>query len=170
MRIGELAGLAGLAPATIRYYERRGLLPRPGRTASGYRSYSPETGLQLRLIRWAKGSGFTLREIRELLQVVEEHAHKPSDRVRSRFDAKLGQIEQRMRQLASIRDELRALAAFHQAAEWATLERRCCPFIHFTLEWKRDDSIWITFTGGPGVKEALVAEIVGDRPVTAPAR
>jgi DNA-binding transcriptional MerR regulator len=111
MRIGELAGLAGLAPATIRYYERRGLLSRPGRTAAGYRSYSPDARLQLRLIRWAKGVGFTLGETRELLQLVGEHAHKPSDRVRSRFDAKLREVERRMRQLASIRDELRALAA-----------------------------------------------------------
>jgi MerR family mercuric resistance operon transcriptional regulator len=111
MRIGELAGLAGVAPATIRYYERRGLLPRPGRTPAGYRSYSPEASLQLRLIRWAKGVGFTLGETRELLQLVGEHAQKPGDRVRSRFDAKLREVEARMRQLASIRDELRALAA-----------------------------------------------------------
>ena len=111
MRIGELAALTDLAPGTIRYYERRGLLARPGRTTSGYRSYSPETGLQLRLIRWAKGVGFTLREIRELLQVVREHAQQPSDRVRSRFDAKLREVEERMLHLASIRGELRALAA-----------------------------------------------------------
>lgn len=111
MRIGELAALTGLAPATIRYYERRGLLARPGRTTSGYRSYAPEAGLQLRVIRWAKGVGFTLREIRDLLQVVGEHAQRPSDRVRSRFDAKLRQVEERMQQLASIRNELRALAA-----------------------------------------------------------
>jgi DNA-binding transcriptional MerR regulator len=64
--------------------------------------------LQLRLIRWAKGVGFTLREIRELLQVVGEHAREPSDRVRSRFDGKL-KVDERMRQLASIREELRAL-------------------------------------------------------------
>jgi MerR family mercuric resistance operon transcriptional regulator len=51
MRIGELAALTGLAPATIRYYERRGLLARAGRTTSGYRTYSPETGLQLRYAR-----------------------------------------------------------------------------------------------------------------------
>jgi len=95
MRIGELAGLPGLAPATIRCYERRGLLSRPSRTPAGYRTYSPEAGLQLRLIRWAKGVRFTLGETRELLRLVGEHAHKPSDRVRSRFDAKLREVEGR---------------------------------------------------------------------------
>ena len=111
MRIGELGRLVGVPPATIRYYERRGVLARPERTASGYRSYPAEAGLQLRLIRWAKGVGFTLREIRELLQVVREHAQRPSDRVRSRFDAKLREVEVRLQELGAMRDQLAALAA-----------------------------------------------------------
>lgn len=111
MRIGELSRLVGVPSATIRYYERRGLLSRPERTTSGYRSYPAEAGLQLRLIRWAKGVGFTLREIRELRQVVREHAQRPTDRVRSRFDAKLREVELRMRELAAMRDQLAALAA-----------------------------------------------------------
>ena len=123
MRIGELARLAGLAPATIRYYERRGLLPRPVRTSSGYRSYSAEVGLQLRLIRWAKGVGFTLGEIRELLELVGEHAQNPGDRVRSRFDTKLREVEGRMRQLTSICDELRALAACRCRGHCPIIER-----------------------------------------------
>ncbi len=110
MRIGELARLAGLNTATIRYYERRGLLTRPGRTTSGYRAYPAQSVVQLRLIRWAKGVGFTLREIRELLQVVGEHARHPSGQVRRRFQAKLRDVESRMRRLATIRDQLEALA------------------------------------------------------------
>ena len=111
MRIGELGRLAGVQPATIRYYERRGVLSRPQRTPSGYRTYPAEAGLQLRLIRWAKGVGFTLREIRDLLQVVREHAQRPTDRVRARFDAKLHEVELRMQDLAAMRDQLAALAA-----------------------------------------------------------
>jgi MerR family mercuric resistance operon transcriptional regulator len=110
MRIGELAGLAGLNPATVRYYERRGLLSRPARTTAGYRSYPAETVVQLRLIRYAKDVGFTLREIRELLQVVGEHARRPNDQVRRRFQAKLEDVESRMRQLGFMRDQLQALA------------------------------------------------------------
>ena len=111
MRIGELSDKAGVSTATVRYYEKRGLLRRPERTASGYRSYPAEAALELRLIRWAKGVGFTLREIRDLLDVVREHTRKPGDRVRSRFDAKLREVETRMRELAAIRDQLAALAS-----------------------------------------------------------
>jgi hypothetical protein len=52
-------------------------------------------------------------------------------------------------------------ALFQQAAEWVTLERRCCPFVQFTLDWKQDDSVWVRFTGSPGVKPFLAAEILG---------
>jgi len=56
LRIGELGRLTGVPAATIRYYERRGLLRPPARLPSGYRSYPTEAGLQLRLIRWATRS------------------------------------------------------------------------------------------------------------------
>jgi DNA-binding transcriptional MerR regulator len=111
VQIGELSQKAGVSTATVRYYEKRGLLRKPLRTASGYRSYPTEVVLELRLIRWAKGVGFTLREVRDLLQVVREHARNPGDRVRSRFDAKLRDVEARMRELAAMRDQLAALAA-----------------------------------------------------------
>jgi hypothetical protein len=51
-------------------------------------------------------------------------------------------------------------AVFRQAAEWVTLERRCCPFLEFGLEWKKDDAVWVRLTGGPGVKQFL-AETLG---------
>jgi hypothetical protein len=51
------------------------------------------------------------------------------------------------------------LALFQQAAEWIGLERRCCPFVRFTLEWKDDDTVWLRLEGGPGVKEAIAAEM-----------
>lgn len=111
MRIGELSERVGVSTATIRYYEKRGLLRKPARTRSGYRAYPAEAGLELRLIRWAKAVGFTLREIRDLLQVVREHAQRPSDRVRARFDTKLSEVETRLQELAAIRDQLAALAA-----------------------------------------------------------
>jgi MerR family transcriptional regulator, copper efflux regulator len=111
VRIGKLSQAAGIPAATVRYYEKRGLLRKPLRTASGYRSYPAEAVLELRLIRWAKGVGFTLREVRDLLHVVREHTRNPGDRVRARFDAKLRDVEARMRELAAMRDQLAALAA-----------------------------------------------------------
>lgn len=48
---------------------------------------------------------------------------------------------------------------FRDAAEWVSLERRCCPFLEFSLEWRRDDTVWVHLTGGPGVKDFLRAEL-----------
>lgn len=69
MRIGELAALAGVPAATVRYYERRGLIAEPRRTGSGYRQYDPETAERIRLIKRAQDLGFTLDEVRDLLEL-----------------------------------------------------------------------------------------------------
>jgi hypothetical protein len=50
-------------------------------------------------------------------------------------------------------------AVFLQLAEWISLERRCCPFLEFALEWKQDDSVSVRLTGQPGVKEFIAAEM-----------
>jgi DNA-binding transcriptional MerR regulator len=113
MRIGELARLSGILPATLRYYESRGLLSRPSRTEAGYRSYTPESAAQLRLIRWAKGLGFTLREIREMTAAIGQHAAGRGDRVRSQVRAKIAEVDSKLQQLSSIRAELEGLAACH---------------------------------------------------------
>lgn len=60
MTIGAVAKRVGVAIDTIRYYEREGLLPKPERRASGYRSYGEGMVAQLRFIRRAQGLGFTL--------------------------------------------------------------------------------------------------------------
>jgi DNA-binding transcriptional MerR regulator len=65
LSIGELAERSGLSTPTIRYYEEVGLLPRPER-ASGRRVYDERTIDRLQVITFAKGAGFTLREIRQL--------------------------------------------------------------------------------------------------------
>jgi hypothetical protein len=48
---------------------------------------------------------------------------------------------------------------FRDLAEWVALERRCCAFAEFTLEWRRDDTVWVRVTGSPGAKEVLAAEM-----------
>jgi hypothetical protein len=50
-------------------------------------------------------------------------------------------------------------AAFVHLAEWISLERRCCPFLAFALEWKQDDSVSVRLTGEPGVKDFIAAEM-----------
>lgn len=67
LTIGRLAQEAGINLETVRYYERRGLLPKPPRTASGYRMFPPEAARRLRFIKLAQDLGFSLREVRELL-------------------------------------------------------------------------------------------------------
>jgi DNA-binding transcriptional MerR regulator len=110
MRIGELARLSGVRPATLRYYEGRGLLPRPARTHAGYRSYTPGSVAQLRLIRWAKGLGFTLREIREMTGAIGQHAGGRRERARSQVRAKIVEVDAKMSQLSAMRAQLEALA------------------------------------------------------------
>src|SRR2546428_3211574 len=101
MRIGELARLSGVRPATLRYYEGRGLLSRPARTDGGYRSYTPESAAQLRLIRWAKGLGFALREIREMSGAIGQHGVGRGDRVGWEVGGGRAEVDVKMSQLAS---------------------------------------------------------------------
>lgn len=69
MKIGEVAALAGVPTATVRYYERRSLIPVATRAASGYRQYAPEAARRLRFIKHARGLGFSLDEIQEMLDL-----------------------------------------------------------------------------------------------------
>ena len=69
LSIGEVAKEAGVGVETVRFYEREGLVPEPGRRPSGYRQYPPDTVRRIRFVQRAKELGFTLREIRELLSL-----------------------------------------------------------------------------------------------------
>ena len=69
MKIGQLAQSAQVNIDTVRYYEREGLLPKPERLSSGYRIYGDSDVKRLRFVRRAKALGFTLPEIRELLEL-----------------------------------------------------------------------------------------------------
>src|SRR6266851_4535416 len=67
LTIGQVARGAGVHLDTVRYYERRGLLPPPPRTAAGYRQYPPDTVRRVAFIKRAQALGFTLEEIDGLL-------------------------------------------------------------------------------------------------------
>jgi len=71
LKIGRLAGGAGVHLETVRYYERIGLMPEPGRTEGGHRSYSAAHVRRLRFIRRSRELGFTLDDIRALLELAE---------------------------------------------------------------------------------------------------
>ena len=68
-KIGQAAQAAAVGVETVRFYEREGLLPKPKRSAAGYRLYPPDTVKRLQFIKQAKQLGFTLSEINELLSL-----------------------------------------------------------------------------------------------------
>lgn len=109
MTIGQLARLAGVPAATVRYYERRGLIERAPRTGSGYRKYGPATAERLRFIKRAQDLGFSLDEIRELLALrVDDPAACAAVEAKARH--KIAQVDRMIRDLARIRDVLDGLA------------------------------------------------------------
>lgn len=108
-RIGAVASQAGVNVQTLRYYERRGLLPRPERTASGYRHYAPETVGLVRFIKRAQELGFTLSEIGQLL-AFRDPRHRDSARVLKLASAKIADIDGKIARLRAIRGALAALA------------------------------------------------------------
>ena len=90
---------------TIRYYEREGLLPQPPRLPSGYRAFSEPTVRRVRFIKRAQELGFTLAEIRDLLSLRIDKGRDRSD-VRAIAEAKVADIEEKIRTLSSMKEAL----------------------------------------------------------------
>jgi Hg(II)-responsive transcriptional regulator len=133
MRIGTAAEQAGVNIQTLRYYERRGLLPRPPRRESGYREFPDEAVGVVRFIKRAQDLGFTLDEVEELLKLRNE---KRRDRVRIRAVAerRVRQIDRKIAELQAMRNALGHL--LHCCREGSTLE---CPIIE-ALDGARESS------------------------------
>lgn len=108
MKIGELAKRADVPIDTVRYYEREGLTPAPIRRASGYRDYVDADVDRLRFMRRAKGLGFTLHEIRELLSLTAL-ADDDMAALNARAQSKLQDVEDRIQSLTRVRDALQGL-------------------------------------------------------------
>ena len=106
--IGKLAESAGVAIDTVRYYERNGLLNPAGRLASGYRRYSEAELKRLRFIRRAKALGFSLEDIRALLEL---SAERNVAKVKRAAQLKLADIEARIAELERVRSGLHKLIA-----------------------------------------------------------
>lgn len=123
MWIAKAADAAGVNVQTMRYYERRGLLPRPARRASGYREFSPESVRLVRFIKRAQDLGFTLDEIADLLQLRSER-QRDRARIRAVAERRLRQVEAKIAELRSMADALAHLVGC--CAAGATLE---CPIL-----------------------------------------
>jgi MerR family mercuric resistance operon transcriptional regulator len=105
LSIGQLAKKAKLNIQTVRYYERRGLIPEPPRLESGYRQYSQSDLARLRFIKHAKELGFSLKEIMELLSLRVDPNTTCAD-VKKRTEAKLADVEEKILALQRIRKAL----------------------------------------------------------------
>ncbi len=110
LTIGKVARLAGVGVETVRFYERQGLVEEPPRRASGYRQYPVETVSRIRFIRRAKELGFSLKEIRELLELRIDPKTTCED-IRRRADAKIDDIAERIATLRRMKAALERLTA-----------------------------------------------------------
>ena len=124
MRIGTIAARAGVPAGTIRFWEYQRLLPEPARTASGYRDYAPAIVDRLAFIASAKAAGFTLEQIRQVLDIGD--AGRPvCEHVAQLVDMRLAEIEARIAELAAARAHLRTLALRAAAQDPATCTGYC---------------------------------------------
>lgn len=109
LSIGKVARRAGIGVETIRFYEREGLLAPPTRKVSGYRLYSEHVLGRIQFIRRAKDLGFSLKEIKELLQLKRNAS--ACDDVCERAEAKIAHIEEKIAMLKKMKQALTELFA-----------------------------------------------------------
>jgi DNA-binding transcriptional MerR regulator len=139
LRSGQVAAAAAVNIETLRYYERRGLLAEPDRSPGGHRLYPAETVTVLRVIKAAQRLGFTLDEVADLLEV-GRHRHRPTRGGRARdaglqerAQAKLAEVEDRIADLTTIRDNLRAALDAGCADLVECAGKECCPIPFETI-------------------------------------
>lgn len=132
--IGDIVAKAGVNVQTLRYYERRGLIPAPRRSSSGYSEYSEEAVRLVTFIKRSQELGFTLREAQELLKL---RALRPKrrDAALTAAKAKVRDIDEKIRDLTAMRRALTSLATkcacFSESPMTCpileALEKRCPP-------------------------------------------
>jgi len=108
MKIGELSKMTGVPIDTVRYYEKRGLIPKSVRSASGYRQYNKHDATRLKFIVQAKELGFTLDEIGQLLALRRDG--RACIEVRSVAESKAQEIDIKIQKLSRMRQTLLELA------------------------------------------------------------
>ena len=121
MKTSEVAAQAHVNAQTLRYYERRGLLPEPERTHSGYRAYTADAVRVVRFVKRAQQLGFTLKDIEDLLHLA---AGGPTacDEGRAMACTRIADLQQRIEELAGMRD---ALARLIDTCDLPRSERVC---------------------------------------------
>lgn len=109
MTVSEIAKRAGIGPQTVRYYEKRGLLPKPSRWGPGeYRDFDEEALATLRFIHGAKAAGFTLEEIKRLLELRLPPRGSCAE-VEVFFERKVADLERQIASLRQMRSTLKSM-------------------------------------------------------------
>lgn len=110
MNIGEAAQASGISAKMIRHYEDIGLIPKAGRTASGYRVYSHQDLHMLRFIRRARNLGFAIEQIRDLLSLWR-NKRRTSQKVKELAMSHIRELDDRILELQEIREAISHLAS-----------------------------------------------------------
>jgi DNA-binding transcriptional MerR regulator len=105
MKIGQVAAQAGVSVDTVRFYERRGVLPAPARLPSGYRTYTDATVARIRLARRLQALGLTLDEVIDALHA-SDRGGATCDSERWRLEAVLQRIDAKVAELRAVRREI----------------------------------------------------------------
>ena len=108
--IGEAAARSGVSAKMIRHYETLSLLPKVGRTASGYRQYGPREVHSLRFVRRARELGFSMVEIAALLKLWQNRRRASADVKRIAL-SHVADLDRRMSEMAAMKRTLESLAA-----------------------------------------------------------
>jgi MerR family mercuric resistance operon transcriptional regulator len=119
--IGGLAKAAGVGVETVRYYQRRGLLSQPARPPGEIRRYGEDALKRLRFIRSAQAAGFTLAEIKELIEL---DAADDRPRARALAQARVAALDAKIAELRQAREALAGLAS-----ACATKRGGACPIL-----------------------------------------
>ncbi len=121
--IGQLSRQSGVNIETIRYYEKIGIMPAPGRSAGGYRLYAPDHLKRLSFVRRGRELGFSLDELRGLLRLVDGHSYT-CGQVRA---LTLEHVAQVRRKIADLRRLQRVMADMAAQCTGARIPK--CPVI-----------------------------------------
>ncbi len=123
--IGDIAGKFGLNPRTLRYYETIGILPKAGRTESGYRVYGDSAVERLEFVLKAKSIGLKLDEIKKIIDL-HERGEVPCECTKDLIRGKINEIEEKITNLLDLKGRLENLLKLkkHRVAT-----KSICPII-----------------------------------------
>ncbi len=123
--VGQLAKRTNINAETVRYYERRRLLPKPKRSESSYRQYTEDDVARIMFIKRSKELGFTLKEISELLYIKLDTETTCRD-VKEFSSKKITDVEEKIKDLQSIKKKLQELLVKCNREDTSTSE---CPIL-----------------------------------------